>query len=72
MGIYVTLLPIVTSGEQGWVIARTKRPWFSYVEKIPDDRGFCCFLTIADFADMSGKSAIIAEMCDGKMAALPI
>ena len=29
------------------------KAWFSYVGKIPDDRGFCCFPTVPDFADFS-------------------
>ena len=32
--------------------------------KIPDDRRFCCFPTVPDFACMSGKSSIIAEIWD--------
>ena len=27
------------------------KAWFSYVGKIPDDRGFYCFPTVPDFAD---------------------
>ena len=29
------------------------KAWFSYVGKIPDDRGFCFLPTIPDFADIS-------------------
>ena len=32
--------------------SRATRAWFSYVGKIPDDRGFYCFLTVPEFADL--------------------
>ena len=32
--------------------------WFSYIGKIPDDRGFHCFPTVPDFTDISAKSGI--------------
>ena len=32
--------------------SRATKAWFSYVGKIPDDRGFYCFLTVPEFADL--------------------
>ena len=48
----------------------TDKAWFSYVGKIPDDRGFYLLPTIPDFADISdirlarGLSQIFLIICD--------
>ena len=48
----------MTNAELDWngntaIIALIPKAWFSYVGKIPDDRGFCFLPTIPDFADIS-------------------
>ena len=45
------LIPVIEVYNVANRISTSIKAWFSYVWKIQDDRGFCCFPTVPDFAD---------------------